>query len=129
MSRQAGQALVEFTLSSVLLLMIFFGIVDFSLAYSTGIKIRNAVAEGGYYASQNPGDESGIRAQIRQELRDLNPPIEDADITIQTTCETRDSAETEISVSYEYDLFFGIFGPTTSITLSSATTMPQMGGC
>lgn len=129
MHRQPGQSLIEFTFSSLVLLTLFFGIVDFSLAYSTGIKIRNAVAEGGYYASQNPGDLNGIRTQIRQELRDLDPPIADTDITIQTVCPSRDTAETEIIVSYNYELFFGLLGPVSELTLRSATTLPQMGGC
>ena len=100
------------------------------LAFNTHTKLRNAVAEGGYWAAQNPGNEAGVRAQILSVLQDLDPPIDDTNITI-TSCieEVTDVFETEITVRYDYPLLFGLFSPGSSIELSNSTTLPQFGGC
>lgn len=128
-NRTRGQSIVEMTLIVPVLLLIIFGMVDFAMAFTTHIKIRNAVAEGGYFAAQNPGNETGIRAQIRQELSDLDPAITDADITITPCVATSTGFETEIGVAYQYQFFFGLAGNGPNVILSNDTTVPQFGGC
>jgi hypothetical protein len=122
--RAPGQSLVELVLLVPLLLTMILSMVDFSLAYATHVQIRNAVAEGGYYAAQNPGDLNGVRGQILHELRDLNPAITAADITITPCIAGSNGPETAIAIEYDHAL---IFGP--SVTLNNATTVPQFGGC
>lgn len=124
-----GQSTVEITLTLPLLLLIIFGMVDFTLAYTTNIFIRNAVAEGGYYASQNPGNNAGVRAQIRHELRDMDPQVTDADITITNCVIGSSGPQTEISLDYDYPVIFGLAGSGPTITLRNSTTVPQFGGC
>jgi Flp pilus assembly protein TadG len=128
-ARTRGQSLVELAVVSPLLLMMILSMVDFALAFNTNIMIRNAVAEGGYYAAQNPGDDAGIRGQILHELRNLNPAVTNADITV-TACVARTTGpETEIAVAYDYPLLFGLFGWGPTIELENSTTVPQFGGC
>lgn len=123
-SRTRGQSLVEIVLLVPLLLTMILSMVDFSLAYATHVEIRNAVAEGGYYAAQNPGDLNGVRGQILHELRGLDPVITASDITITPCIAGAAGPETAIVVQYDHAL---IFGP--SVTLNNATTVPQFGGC
>jgi Flp pilus assembly protein TadG len=127
--RSRGQSVVELTLTLPLLLLIIVGMVDFTLAYNTNVFIRNAVAEGGYYAAQNPGNAQGVRDQIRHELRDLQPAITDDDIGITTCEEGASGPQTEITVTYIYHVLFGLAGSGPTITLHNGTIVPQFGGC
>jgi Flp pilus assembly protein TadG len=127
--RSYGQSVVEITLTLPLLFMIIFGMVDFTLAYTTDVFIRNAVAEGGYYAAQHPGDAQGVRNQITHELRDLRPAINDGDITVTTCASGASGPQTEIVVTYTYHVLFGLAGSGPTITLRNGTVVPQFGGC
>lgn len=127
--KSRGQSVIEMTLTLPLLLLILIGMVDFSLAYTTDIFIRGAVAEGGYYAAQHPGDAQGVRAQITNELRELRPAISDDDITINPCVAGESGPQTEIVVSYEYHVLFGLAGSGPTIMLRNGTTVPQFGGC
>lgn len=128
--RHRGQSIVEMVLLLPLLLMMLLGMADFALAFSAHATLRNGVAEGGYWAAQNPGDEAGVRAQIRTALQVLDPPITDADITYDP-CEMDASGEyqTVITVRYNFPVLFGVFGAGSQIPLSNSTTVPQFGGC
>jgi Flp pilus assembly protein TadG len=117
------------TITIPLLLLIIFGMVDFTLAYTTDIFIRNAVAEGGYYAAQHPGDLTGVRQHIQHELRDLNPAVTDADIAITTCVIGSSGPQTQIDVTYAYHVLFGLAGSGPTITLRNGTVVPQFGGC
>jgi hypothetical protein len=128
-SKTYGQSVVEMTLTVPLLLLIIFGMVDFTLAYTTDIFIRNAVAEGGYYAAQHPGDLDGVREHIIHELRDLRPVVTDDDISITTCVAGPSGSQTQIDVSYDYHVLFGLAGSGPTITLRNGTVVPQFGGC
>jgi Flp pilus assembly protein TadG len=125
---RSGQSLVEFALTATLLISLLLGIVDFGRAYYTQVQIKNAVAEGGYYAIQNPGDDSGIRSQITEELSSLSPAVQDSDITIARTC-TSGAEQTSIDVEYQHSLLFSFIIPSATVTLGSSTVVPQLGGC
>lgn len=128
-ARRRGQSVVEMVLLLPILLMMLLGMVDFALAFTAQTQLRNAVAEGGYWAAQNPGDEDGIRAQIHTTLQSLEPPIEDSDITIDDCVLDAGEFQTVITVSYDFPLLFGIFGPGPNVRLNNSTTLPQFGGC
>jgi Flp pilus assembly protein TadG len=123
-----GQSLVEFALAATLLISLLLGIVDFGRAYYTQVRIKNAVAQGGYYAIQNPNNDSGIRDQIRQELSSLNPAVQNSDITIARDCASG-AEQTTIAVEYQHSLLFNFIIPSAQVTLSSITVVPQLGGC
>ncbi|MEI7772195.1 MAG: TadE/TadG family type IV pilus assembly protein [Chloroflexales bacterium] len=127
--RSYGQSLVEMSLVLPLLLLIIFGLVDFGLAYTTNVLIRGAVAEGGYYASQHPGDAQGVRDRITSELSDLSPAVTDSDITINECVSGSSGPQTEIIVAYTYHVIFGLAGSGPTITLRNGTVVPQFGAC
>src|ERR1700712_3357592 len=102
--RRPGQSLVEFALIATLLLTLLLGLVDFALAYYSQVVIKNAVAEGGYYAIQHPNDEAGVEAAIDKEL--LNRPFITKVDSTYTPC-VDDSAggkKTTIQVTYTHHL-------------------------
>lgn len=125
----SGQSLVELALLLPLLLMMLMGMADFALAYTTHTRLRNAVAEGAYVASQNPGNEALVRAQILAVLVELDPPVEDADITYTPCVNVGGEFETEIAVRYSRPMIFGLFGAGPAVELTNSTTIPQFGGC
>ena len=123
-----GQSLVEFALIATLLISLLLGVVDFGRAYFTQVKIKNAVAEGGYYAIQNPENDTGIRSQIKQELAAFSPAVQDSNISITRTCPAG-TEQTHIRVTYQYNLLFSFIIPSAQVTLSDETTVPQLGRC
>src|SRR4051812_6943289 len=120
-SKQSGQSLVEFALATTLLLTLLIGIVDFALSYYTLVRIRNAVAEGGYYASQHPRDSAGVRTQIKQELRQLNPPMLDGNIAVSCDDTTAEQERTTITVNYPHPLLFNYVVLAASVNLRAQT--------
>jgi len=67
-----GQALVEFALILPLLLLIIFGIIDFSRAFFVYVNLTNAAREGTRYGLVNPRDYTGIDTHARSTV-DLVP--------------------------------------------------------
>jgi Flp pilus assembly protein TadG len=126
--RQKGQALVEFALVITVLLTMLLGMVDFALAYYSQVTIRNAVAEGGYYAIQHPGDTAGIENAIDAELAD-RPFIEKVGHPTITVCATDATGgkQTSIDVTYTHHLLFSYLVPSMQVTLKSQTVVPQLG--
>jgi len=127
--RTHGQSLTELALVTTLLITLLLGTVDAALAFNTRMAIRQAVAEAGYFASQNPRDDPGIRARVRSELDWLDPAITDADISIVRTGCNSSTPQTQISVTYEYRSLFGQASIAQLLDLNSTTIVPQFGGC
>jgi Flp pilus assembly protein TadG len=127
-NRHAGQSLVEMALLSTLLVSLLLGAVDFARAYQAQVAIKNAIAEAGYFAAQNPGDDAGIRRSVKAELSGFDPVIEDGDIVITRSCATG-AEQTLVRLQYDYQLLFSFVVPGAVVTLGSETTVPQMGGC
>lgn len=128
--RQHGQSLVEFALVATVLLTMLLGMVDFAFAYYSQVVIKNAVAEGGYYAIQHPGDTAGIEAAIDAELanRQFIQKVGSPSISVCVA----DSAgggemKTTIQVTYIHHLLFSYLVPSMQVTLTSQTEVPQLG--
>src|SRR4051794_18501584 len=125
--RQHGQSVVEFALVITVLLTMLLGMVDFGLAYNSQVVIRNAVAEGGYYAIQHPGDTAGIEAAIDLELAN-RPFIQKVGHPTITACGTDavGGKQTSIDVTYTHRLLFSYLVPSMQVTLKSQTVVPQL---
>ncbi|KPV50716.1 hypothetical protein SE17_25285 [Kouleothrix aurantiaca] len=120
----AGQALVEFALLGTLLITLVLGIFDFGRAYYTQVQIKNAVGDAGYYAIQNPGNDTGTKNRITQQLSGLNPAISSSNIAI--TCS---SGITKIRVDYQYHFVFSWLVPSAQVSLGDETYVPQINSC
>lgn len=123
-----GQSLVEFALTGTLLIMLLLGTVDLARAYTAQVAIKNAIAEAGYFASQNPRNDAGIRNAILRELDDFNPAVSSGDISINRTC-VSGTESTTIRLTYQFNLLFSFVIPQATVNLGSETTVPQFGGC
>jgi Flp pilus assembly protein TadG len=126
--RRSGQALVEFALIITLVIPLLLGIVDFGRAYYTQVQIKNAVGDAGYYAIQNPGDTAGVQTAIKRQLGNLNPALQNSDITITPSCASG-VGKTQIKVSYQYTLLFTWIIPSMHVMLGDETTVPQIDTC
>jgi Flp pilus assembly protein TadG len=124
-----GQSLVELSLVATLLISLLLSSVDVALAFNTRMAIRQAVAEAGYYASQNPRDNAGIRARIHGELSWLSPALTDANISITRSGCSSSDPQTRVSVTYQHTSLFGNAGIGKLLNLNGETTVPQFGGC
>ena len=125
--RQQGQSVVEFALILTVLLSMLLGMVDFALAYYSQVIIKNAVAEGGYYAIQHPGDTTGAEAAIDLEL--LNRPFITKNSIVVTACgdDGVGGKKTTIDVTYTHHMLFSYLVPSMQVTLKSQTVVPQLG--
>ena len=126
--RQHGQSLVEFALIVTVLLTMLLGMVDFALAYYSQVVVKNAVAEGGYYAIQHPRDTAGIEAAIDKELANRSF-IEKVGSPTIILCGTDavGTKKTTIQVTYIHHLLFSYLVPSMQVTLKSQTEVPQLG--
>jgi hypothetical protein len=125
--RQYGQSIVEFALIITVLFTMLLGMVDFGLIYNSQVVIRNAVAEAGYYAIQNPRDTAGIEAAIDLELAN-RPFIEEVGTpTINTCVGSAGDEKTTIEVTYIHHMLFSYLVPSMQVTLKSQTEVPQLG--
>jgi Flp pilus assembly protein TadG len=127
-NKQPGQSLVEMALLSTLLVTLLLGAVDFARAYQAQVAIKNAIAEAGYFAAQNPGDDAGIVRAVKAELSGFEPAIEDGNIAITRSC-AAGAEQTVVRLQYDYQLLFSFVVPGAAVMLGSETTVPQMGGC
>ena len=95
--RDDGAAALEFALVLPLLLLLLFGIVDFSRAYNTHISLTAAAREGARVLALNSGDPVQV-------TRDAAPSIPAAAITVTTTScpNPGDPARVEASTSFDY---------------------------
>lgn len=126
-----GQSLVEFAIIGSLLITILLGTVDFALAFGNQMMIRGAVAEGGYYIAQNPGDTTGAEERMLIELEDLPNAADPGRLTMDfdsTSC-SGGRQDTSVTVQYRHSFIFASVMPAAEITLESSTTVPQFGTC
>ncbi|MCS6887841.1 MAG: pilus assembly protein [Chloroflexus sp.] len=127
--KQQGQALVETALIITVLIVLLMGMFDAALAINVRMALRSAVAEAGYFAAQNPANDSGIRNRVRNELNWLQPPVTDPMITIaRSQCNTN-TPQARIEISYPFQPLFFNIGPLGNLILRSETTVPLIGGC
>src|SRR5258708_3098749 len=77
---QNGSAIVEFALVGTVMLLLFFGVADFSRLFYDSIEVVNAAAAGAHYGAFNSGaldssnsaDSTGIINAAKAEAPELN---------------------------------------------------------
>ena len=73
---ERGQALLEFSLVIMFLLLLVFGIVDFSRVFFGYATMANGVREGARYAIVHPDDDAGIEEAARAMMVVIGAPVE-----------------------------------------------------
>jgi Flp pilus assembly protein TadG len=112
-TRRSGQALVEFVLIAPILLLLIFGLVDFSRAWSAHHAIADAAREGTrMLVVHDPGvGVAEAEAAIRNRLSNarLNPARATIDFDPPAGPSGR-GVPTTVTIDYAYDLWIlGIF--------------------
>ena len=72
---ERGQALLEFSMVIGVLLLLLFGIIDFSRLFFGYATMSNGVREGARYAIVHPNDDAGIEAAARSMMVVIGAPV------------------------------------------------------
>lgn len=129
---ERGQALVEFSLVSIVFFFLVFGIVDFGLGLHSWISVSNAAREAARVgAVQAPSDGSldcnplPETGSIERKLCDTAANLDPDKVTITVTNAQGDPGDPiTVQVDYEYDLITPLANLLQStLTLSSSTQM------
>jgi Flp pilus assembly protein TadG len=73
---EQGQATLEFALVVMFLLLVVFGIVDFSRVFFGYATMSNGVREGARYAVVHPNDDAAIEQAARAMMVVIGAPVE-----------------------------------------------------
>lgn len=74
--KEQGQALLEFALVILILLLLVFGIIDFSRLFFGYATMSNGVREGARYATVHPKDDAGIMQAARAMMVVIGAPVD-----------------------------------------------------
>ncbi|MDR5899537.1 TadE/TadG family type IV pilus assembly protein [Halomonas vilamensis] len=135
--RQQGSETVEFAISSILLFLLLFGIIEFSVALFDKATLTNASREGartGILFKPQPRDIAAENAAIEQAIRDyaeeylisLGGPAEMAIDIQRSDANMPPGSDVVVTVNYPYEFLLlpGFVGTLGGILeLSSTTTM------
>jgi len=72
---ERGQALLEFSMVIGILLLLLFGIIDFSRLFFGYATMSNGVREGARYAIVHSDDDAGIEAAARAMMVVIGAPV------------------------------------------------------
>lgn len=72
---ERGQGLLEFAMVVGILLLLLFGIIDFSRLFFGYATMANGVREGARYAVVHPDDEPGIKAAAHAMMIVVGAPV------------------------------------------------------
>jgi Flp pilus assembly protein TadG len=118
---EGGQALVEFAISAVLLVLIFLGVFDLGRVFNSFIVITNAAREGAHYGALHPDDLSGIELRTLAEAQGSGVALSTANVSISTTGEK--GTPIVVGVYYDFRLFSGVVPGISTIRLRSRAEM------
>ncbi len=96
-----GQALVEFALIAVLLLLLMAGTVDVARLVTAYTYLNNAAQEGAVYGAMRPTDVTGITQRVRDTARSLFPPDQ---VTVNVSYITQPCPGNRIQVEVQSQL-------------------------
>ena len=74
--RQSGSALIELALCFPVILLLFFGTVDFGRIFYASVELTSAAWAGAAYANADPAhysDSAGIQAAAQADAQDISP--------------------------------------------------------
>jgi hypothetical protein len=128
--RQLGQALVEFVLVTPLLLVLFFGVVDFTMALRDWIAVTNATREAARFGSL--GGDVTTSEIIERAVQKSNDILEPAEVDVGYADVDGDGSNSDegdsvvVKASHQYEFFtplVPLLSHVTGGTLPSEMTM------
>jgi Flp pilus assembly protein TadG len=98
-----GQALVEFFLVALVLIVILSGVFDLGRAYKAHIVINNAAREGAFYGALHPWDDEGVGLRAVAEANNSGIAIETDDVSMSTSGVS--GSPIIVTVDHDFSLF------------------------
>lgn len=119
---EKGAAAVEFALVVPLLLILVFGIIEFSRIYNAQISLTNAAREGARYMVIHSGATliADTKAEVIAAAPSLNPAIVATQITVSPIA-CASGTDITVTIAYPITLLTGFFDP--SLTLQGKAVM------
>lgn len=115
--QELGATMVETALMLPLLVLLIFGLVEFSRGYNAQVTVTHAAREGVRVLAIT-GDEVAAEIAAKDAATSLDP----ADITVSVVEPCVTAQPTKLSVSYPFTYDIPLFG-TNTITLESTGVM------
>ena len=120
-----GTATIEMVIVLPLLLMILFGIAEFSVMFSRWQAVTNAAREGARTAVvyRAPCDVATVLGEVRDRVRSYTAPsgmvVTDAQIVIEGVCGTpATNARVQVTVPYQFRVLSNLM-PSLSPTINT----------
>ena len=121
---EKGSNLVEAAILLPVFLVLFLGVADIGMGFSTYISLSNAAREGARWMTINPDDRAGTIARVNNEIQSIGLNPTDVQISFSPNQSQYDSGDTvTITVRHNYTLLFGAFTQLPPIPLNITATM------
>jgi Flp pilus assembly protein TadG len=129
--REAGQSLVETAIIVPILLLLLAAVVDFGRAFDAYIVLTNAAREGARFGSVKPTlSEAEVKQIVVDDVLGSGTNIThmtdftaDANVTVQG--QGADSDVVKVTVTYDFDLWFGGLIGVSQVSLTKEASMPR----
>lgn len=128
--RERGQSLVETAVVLPILLLLVAAVVDFGRAFDAYIVLTNAAREGARFGSVKPTlTEGEVKQIVVDDVLGSGTNITHMggftadNVTVEG--QTAKSEVVKVTVTYEFDLWFGRLVGIPRLTLTKAASMPR----
>ena len=124
---EEGQSVVEMAITFPILLLLLVAIVDFARVIDAAIVLTNAAREGARYGSRDPSlSQSDIQQLVVGDVLGSGTNITNmADFATSNVTVQFDSSDVTVTVSYDFDLWFGGIVRLNTVHLEREAVMPK----
>lgn len=106
---ERGAAAVEFALVAPILVLLVFGIIEFSRAYNAQVSLSNAAREGVRVMAIS-NDQTAAKTAAKNAAVSLNPRLQDTNFTFSPASCTS-GAQMSVTINYTLSTLTGFAGP------------------
>ena len=118
---ERGAAAVEFALVIPVLLLLVFGMLEFSRAYNVQISLTNAAREGARVMAIHDDPALAKNAAIAAAAPSVS--VTNAQVTVSpSSCSANPGATVKATITYPLSLMTGLFGASIPMTAVGAMT-------
>jgi hypothetical protein len=117
--RERGQAAIEFALTSMVTLLLLFGLIDLSRAIYAASVVQWAATYGARIGVNDPEDLTGIEAEVKSRLVGLDADAATVNVTEPAT------NVIQVDVGYEFEFIAPIVAEVVGdgLTLTGSASM------
>jgi Flp pilus assembly protein TadG len=129
--RERGQSLVETAVVFPILLLLLAAVIDFGRVFDAYIVLTNAAREGARFGSVNPElTEPEVKQIVVSDVLGSGTNITqmtgfNADDHVTVEGQAADSEVVKVTVTYDFDLWFGGIIGFPRVTLTRVAEMPR----